>query len=60
MRLSVMPATPGFSNVTLPVLVDPDKSNGYEEIASIFISVCHEPLTAAGRLSKRRKVEPST
>jgi 2-polyprenyl-3-methyl-5-hydroxy-6-metoxy-1,4-benzoquinol methylase len=38
MRLSVMPATPGFSNVTLPVLVDPDKSNGYEEIASIFIS----------------------
>jgi SAM-dependent methyltransferase len=28
----------GFSNATLPVVVDPDKSNGYEEIASIFIS----------------------
>jgi len=26
------------SNATLPVVVDPDKSNGYEEIASIFIS----------------------
>ena len=28
----------GFSNATLPVVVAPDKSNGYEEIASIFIS----------------------
>jgi 2-polyprenyl-3-methyl-5-hydroxy-6-metoxy-1,4-benzoquinol methylase len=28
----------GFSNATLPIVANPDKSSGYEEIASIFIS----------------------
>jgi len=28
----------GFPNATLPFMANPDKSNGYEEIASIFIS----------------------